>query len=231
MLNGATLHNSSSAPVYIKEAGKVIMTLQEGTDNKITDGTTYILADDTTDEPSAAIFSKADLTINGTGKLSVTASYKDGITSKDDLKIVSGTIEVQAADDGIVGKDLIAIQDGTMTINAEGDGIKSTNDEDADKGFIAITAGTFDIVAGNDGIQAETTLVADGGTFNLLTGGGNANAEVKTGDQGGGMGMGGGRGMRGTQAPAAGTGSGQATGRYGSRTCRNRCDDRNDCNE
>lgn len=202
VLNGAQLSNSDSAPIYIKEAGKVVITLQEGTENSVTDGADYVFADAATDEPSAAVFSKADLTINGTGKLTVTGNYNDGITSKDDLKIMSGTLEVKAADDGIVGKDMIAVQDGTVTINAEGDGIKSTNDEDADKGFIAIASGTFDITAGNDGIQAETAAVIDGGTYTMVTGGGNVNAEVKTGDQGG-PGMGGGRDFG--QRPEAGS--------------------------
>ncbi|NQX46425.1 carbohydrate-binding domain-containing protein [Paenibacillus tritici] len=195
VLNGARLTDSDSAPIYIKEAGKVVLTLQEGTENSVTDGAAYVFADGTEDEPSAAVFSKADLTINGNGKLTVTGNYNDGITGKDDLKIMSGTIEVQAADDGIVGKDLVAIQDGSITIRAEGDGIKSTNDEAADKGFIAIAAGTFDITAGNDGIQAETSAVIDGGTYTLVTGGGYVNAAVKTGDQGG-PGMGGGFGQR-----------------------------------
>ncbi|WP_025709044.1 carbohydrate-binding domain-containing protein, partial [Paenibacillus graminis] len=195
VLNGVSLKDSDSAPVYIKEAGKVVITLQEGTENSVADGATYVFADAATDEPSAAIFSKADLTINGTGKLTVTGSYKDGISSKDDLKIAGGTIDITAADDGIVGKDLVAVQGGNITIKAEGDGIKSTNDEDTAKGFVAITAGTFDITAGNDGIQAETAEVIDGGTFSLVTNGGYENAEVKTGDQGpGGMGLGGNRG-------------------------------------
>lgn len=184
VLNGVDIHDSDSAAIYIKEAGKAIITLQEGTENAVLDGSTYVYADDTTDEPSAAIFSKADLTMNGTGKLSITANYNDGITSKDDLKIMAGTIEIEAADDGIVGKDMVAIQDGNFTITAKGDGIKSTNDTDTDKGFIAIGSGTFDIKATNDGIQAETFLVLDDGAYTLVTGGGSENGEVKTGEMG-----------------------------------------------
>lgn len=204
VLNGVNITNSDSAAIDIKEAGKVIITLEDGTENSVSDGATYVYADDTTDEPSAAIFSKADLTINGTGKLSVSANYNDGITSKDDLKIMNGTLEIQAADDGIVGKDLVAVQDGSISITAEGDGMKSTNDTETDKGFLAIAAGTFDIKAGNDGIQAETALVIDGGTYTVVTGGGSENGEVKTGDQGAGMGMRGDRGQ-GTGGQAPGT--------------------------
>ncbi|WP_338554528.1 carbohydrate-binding domain-containing protein [Paenibacillus sp. KS-LC4] len=208
VLNGVDIHDNDSAGIYIKEAGNVVMTLEEGTENSVSDGETYVFADGETDEPSAAIFSKADLVINGTGKLTVAASYNDGITSKDDLKIVSGTIDITAADDGIVGKDMVAIADGTVTIKVEGDGIKSTNDTDEGRGFIAIADGTFTIEAGNDGIQAETALIVDGGTFNLLTGGGSVNGEVKQEEGPGGMGMQRG-GMNATSATGTSTDAGE----------------------
>ncbi|MFE6074691.1 carbohydrate-binding domain-containing protein [Paenibacillus sp. NPDC057886] len=196
VLNGATINDNDSAAIYIQKAGKAIITLEEGTENAVSDGKTYVYADATTDEPDAAIFSKADLTFNGTGKLTVTGNYNEGITSKDDLKIISGKINVKSADDGIKGKDMVAIQAGTITIESEGDGIKSTNDTDTSKGFVAIAGGTFNIQSGSDGIQAETALVTDGGTFNIVTGGGSANAPAKVEEGpfggGGGGGWGGG---------------------------------------
>ncbi|MGN7414785.1 carbohydrate-binding domain-containing protein [Paenibacillus sp. SAF-068] len=194
VLNGATIHDNDSAAIYIQKAGKAVITLEKGTKNTVSDGKTYVYADATTDEPDAAIFSKADLTFNGAGQLTVTGNYNEGITSKDDLKIISGNIRVKAADDGIKGKDMVAIQAGTITIESEGDGIKSTNDTDTTKGFVAIAGGTFDIQSGNDGIQAETALVTDGGTYNIVTAGGSANApaKVEEGPFGGGGGWGGG---------------------------------------
>ncbi|MEC0123120.1 carbohydrate-binding domain-containing protein [Paenibacillus pabuli] len=179
VLNGATIHDNDSAAIDIQKAGKAVITLEKGTENAVSDGKTYVYADETTDEPDAAIFSKANLTFNGSGKLTVTGNYNEGITSKDDLKIISGTINVKSADDGIKGKDMVAIQAGTITVDSEGDGIKSTNDTDTAKGFVAIAGGTFNIQSGSDGIQAETALVADGGTYNIVTAGGSANAPAK----------------------------------------------------
>ncbi|WP_366292439.1 carbohydrate-binding domain-containing protein [Paenibacillus sp. AN1007] len=192
VLNGATIHDNDSAGIYIQKAGKAVITLEKGTKNAVSDGKTYVYTDSSTDEPDAAIFSKADLTFNGAGQLTVTGSYNEGITSKDDLKIISGTINVKAADDGIKGKDMVAIQAGTITVEAAGDGIKSTNDTDASKGFVAIADGTFNIQSGSDGIQAETALVTDGGTYNIVTAGGSANAPAKV-EQGPGGGIGFGR--------------------------------------
>ncbi|MBB3112834.1 hypothetical protein FHS18_004936 [Paenibacillus phyllosphaerae] len=172
VLNGAQITNNDGPAIQVIEAGKVIVTLQEGTDNALTDGATY---SDTSDEaPTATLYSKGDLTINGAGKLTVQGNANDGITSKDDLKIMSGTIVVKAADDGIVGKDLLAVKDGTITVDAGGDAMKTTNDTDADKGYIAIAGGTFDLTSVNDGIQAASSLLIGGGTFDIVSGGGSA---------------------------------------------------------
>ncbi|MCQ4087899.1 carbohydrate-binding domain-containing protein [Saccharibacillus sp. JS10] len=185
ILSGVNLTDLDNAPIYIQSAEKVILTLAEGTDNVVTDGDKYTL--NTDEEPSAAIFSKANLTINGTGNLTVTANYNDGITSKDDLNIVSGNINIQAADDGLVGKDHVYIENGTIHIDAVGDGIKSTNDEDSEKGWIAIQNGVFDITAGRDGIQSETQLVIDDGDFQIVTGTGHENGPQHTEENGGGF--------------------------------------------
>ncbi|PHV69352.1 dockerin type 1 [Sporanaerobium hydrogeniformans] len=179
ILNGMQIHSSTSAPIYIEEAGKVILSLEEGTQNSLSDGTEYIFAGETTDEPNATLFSKADLTINGTGTLTVKANYNNAIVSKDDLNVMEGILVVNSVDDGIIGKDRVAIKDGQITINAQGDGIKSTNSTDASKGFIAIEGGKFNITAGADGIQAETNIAITGGEFVLETGGGSANAPQK----------------------------------------------------
>ncbi|SDC15628.1 protein of unknown function [Paenibacillus sp. UNCCL117] len=182
VLNGVDLRSSDSAPLYVKAADKVILTLQEGTENTVSDGETYVYPDASSDEPSAAIFSKADLAVNGKGKLAVQGRYNDGIASKDDLIITGGTIEIQAKDDGIIGRDLVAVQDVTLTIQAGGDGIKTTNDTDASKGNIVVAGGSFTIAAGSDGMQAAASVRLDGGSFDIKAGGGSVNGAVKTED-------------------------------------------------
>lgn len=169
ILNGINITNATSAPIYVSNAEKVVITLAEGTENVVTDGNTYLFADAETDEPNAAIFSKDDLTINGSGSLTVNANYNNGIVSKDDLKIVSGTITIHAVNDGLKGRDSIAIKDGNLTINAGGDGMQANNDEDTEQGYIAIEGGTITINAKLDGLQAETSLQISGGNLNITT--------------------------------------------------------------
>ena len=172
ILNGVEINSSTSAPIFVEKAEKTIVSLEDGTENILSDGESYVYENSDDDEPNAALFSKDDLTINGDGALTVNGNYNNGIASKDELRITGGTIQVNAKDDGLMGRDLVAVKDGDISITAGGDGIKSTNDKDASKAIIAIEGGTFDIESANDGIQAETSLLIADGEFTITSGGG-----------------------------------------------------------
>ncbi len=201
VLDNASLNASNTAPLYIANAEKVIITLAEGSSNSITDGANYVFAT-AEEEPNAALFSNDDLTINGSGALTVTGNYNHGIASDDDLKITGGTITVTSVNDGLKGKDSVAIKDGTITINAGGDGIQSSNAEDSEKGYVAIEGGTINIVSGLDGIQAETSLLITGGQIAITAGGGST--ELAVSDMGG-SGRGQGWDMQNTTTDSAST--------------------------
>ncbi|MGM7723716.1 carbohydrate-binding domain-containing protein [Metabacillus sp. Hm71] len=172
ILNGAEIHSSTSAPIYVKQADKTVLSLEKDTENTLSDGKEYVYEDGETDEPEAAIFSKDDLTINGSGKLNVTGNFKDGITSRDDLKITGGTIEVTSADDGFVGRDLLAVKDAAISVTATGDGLKASNDEDESKGNIVLESGSVTVQAKGDGIQAEKAVTVIDGEYSIIAGGG-----------------------------------------------------------
>lgn len=161
ILAGVNITSSDSAALYI-ESGKATITLQSGTTNYLTDGSSY--NDQVDEEPNAALFAKEDLTINGTGKLVVDGNYNDGITTKDDLNIESGTIVVTAVDDGIRGKDSIDITGGTITTTSGGDSLKS---DDEEEGTIDIDGGTINISSGDDGIKAYSVMTINDGTINI----------------------------------------------------------------
>ncbi len=176
VLNGADIACSDSAPIYIVNAGKTIIELAAGSRNYLTDGNSYTLAGTLSDEPSAAIFSNDDLTINGTGSLTINASYKNGIQGDDDIKINGGIITIIAVNDGIKANDSVVVKDGNITLETGGDGIQATNDADSEKGYVSIGGGTVNVVAAGDGIQAETKVIISGGSVNIVSGGGSSNA-------------------------------------------------------
>jgi len=174
VLNGVSLTSSSTSPLSVASADKVVLTLAPGTTNQIQDGPDRVFADAQSDEPDAAVFSTADLTINGPGSLKVTGTFKDGIASKDNLKITGGTIAVEAVNDALRGRDCIGIKGGVITVNAGADGLQATNDEDAQRGFVSIDGGTLHITAGTDGVQAETSVLVTAGAIDITSGGGAA---------------------------------------------------------
>lgn len=173
----------TSAPLWIKSCDKTSITLVEGTTSTLQDGDNYTGLN-AEGEPNACLFSKDDLTINGTGTLKVYANYNNGIGSKDDLKIISGTINVTAENHGIRGNDSVTIKEGNITIACKNDGIKSTNKTRQDKGYVFIEGGTISIDSGDDSLQAVTSITVTGGKINADAGGSivNCDGEVNIAD-------------------------------------------------
>ena len=166
VLAGATIHNEDGPAIYVRNADKCFVTLDTGTENNLSDGSSYALEDDS-DEPYATLFSRCDLTLNGSGTLNVTSAYRHAVCSKDDLIVVSGTYNVSAVEDGLRGRDCVKIRDGIFVIEAGGDGIKSNKDDDPAKGFVSIDGGTFDIQAGGDAVQGKTLVRLAGGSLTV----------------------------------------------------------------
>lgn len=187
-LKGAAIHNEDGPAIYILNAEKTILTLENNTTNSVSDGANYV-DQNTEGEPNAAIFSHDDLTINGDGELTVTANFNNGIASKDDLKLVSGTVNVTAVNDGIKGKDSISVKAAIVTITAGADGMQSTNADEEGKGYIALEGGSVNILSALDGIQSAQDISLSGTMVTLLTGAGSGNDSVSGGGMWGGSGM------------------------------------------
>ncbi|MDA9428938.1 hypothetical protein B834_1425 [Enterococcus mundtii 1A] len=169
IFNGVTITNSNGPAVDIQQTEKAIVTLADNTENHLSDSETYPLAENET-EPDATLYSKEDLTINGTGVLTVDGNYNNGIRSKDDLVLISGTYTIHAKNNGLKGKDAVSIMGGSYQITTEeGDGIQANGTEDETKGAVAIDGGTININSGRDGIQAETSIRSQGAEITIQT--------------------------------------------------------------
>ncbi len=160
VLDGATITSETSAAIAVTDAESVVVVLADGSDNALTDATTY--ADTGDDAPTGALWSSADLTIGGSGALTVTGNSNNGIVGKDGLVITGGTIDVTSVDDGIIGKDYLVLTDGTVTVDAVDDGVKSDNTDDAGTGFVLLRGGDLTVSSQDDGIKGVQVLVAGG---------------------------------------------------------------------
>lgn len=176
IFNGVEISNSTTTPLYIKNAEKMIITLVDGTENTVSDGENYILDDESNNEPNGTIFSKDDLVINGLGSLTINANYNHGIQSKNLLKIISGNIDIISNGDSIIGKDGVIVKEAVINIESQEDGIKATKVEE-NKGYIYLDNPEITIKAKKDGIQAVTRLYVKDGKYNIETGETNENSQ------------------------------------------------------
>ena len=194
VLNGANITSKTSAALYILEADKVFLTLADGTTNTLANGGTFTAIDD--NNIDAALFSKQDLTLNGTGSLTVTSPTAHGIVCKDDLVFTGGTYTVNSASHGLDANDSVRITNATLNIDAGKDAIHAENSDDTSLGFVYIASGTIKAEAEGDGIAAGAYMQIADGTIDLLVGGGAENGtKASSGNYGGFMGGGHG-GMR-----------------------------------
>lgn len=171
-LDGAEITNENGPALLCLNEKRTILSLAKGTKNTLADGKSYQTATvDTQEIDPCAVYAQDKLTINGSGTLTVQGNCRDGIVCKDDLKLVGGTLDVQAAEDGIKGKDCVAMLGAEVSVSAGNDGIKSTESEDDTKGFLQLDSGTAHITAGGDCFQAETLVAVQGGTYTLTSDG------------------------------------------------------------
>lgn len=186
VLDNVQIGSSASAAIYVRSADKVFITTAPDSRNTLSNGGEYVAIDD--NNIDSVIFSKADLTLNGSGTLTISAAAGHGIVSKDDLVLSGGTYEITAASHGISGKDSVRIASGSYTITSGKDGIHAENADDTTLGFLYIEDGTFTIHAQGDGLSAGVYLQIEGGDFSVTTGDGSASVTLETDSMGGGPG-------------------------------------------
>lgn len=175
VLDGVDITSKESAAIYVREADKVFLTTTKDSKNTLTNSGTYTAVDE--NNIDAVIFSKSDLTLNGSGSLTIQAEAGHGVVSKDDLVLASGVYNIQAASHGLTGKDSVRIASGNYTITSGKDGIHAENKDDTDLGFVYLADGTFDIAAAGDGVSAGNWFQADGGVYTIQAGEGSENVQ------------------------------------------------------
>ena len=163
ILAGASITSTHGPAIEVKAASKVIVVLQTGTSNVLTDAKTRAVGD----TAAAVLYSKSALTITGKGSLKLNARYADGIASTDGLVITSGKITVNARDDGIRGKDFVYISGGTISVTSVGDAIRSSGKKASTVGYVYIGGGNLSINTKSDALQGSSDVVIAGGTLTI----------------------------------------------------------------
>lgn len=158
-LDGVTIHCGDDSAIRVEQADKVFLTLAEGTENIISSGSQYneeVIASGV----DGTIYSRDDLTINGTGALVVNADYKHGIVCNDDLAVTGGRITIDALQDGIHANDSVRIREAGISITAGDDGITVSNDDET--AFLYVESGNISISDCYEGLEAIEITIAGG---------------------------------------------------------------------
>lgn len=161
VLNNASINSNNFSAIYVEHAASVILTLSPGTQNILSDGNSYDCTRQENDKPDAALYCRANLTINGTGTLSVCGNYQDGIKCNDILKVMSGTISINAKDDGVRANDCMVLLGADLNIIAENDAVYSEGD-------LVLHETNCTISCADDVIHAEQTVVLEPETLSIL---------------------------------------------------------------
>lgn len=154
MLNGVSVHCSDDACLRVDQADKVFVTLAEGTGNTLESGETFsdeAIADGT----GGVIYSHDDLTINGTGSLTISGGPEHGIEVNDSLVITGGTINVESTSDGIHVNDAFRFDSADLTVSCGDDAVHCDQE-------ILIAGGSILIEKCNEGIEALTVDIQGG---------------------------------------------------------------------
>lgn len=168
VLNNIELSSKDSAAINESVGAKVVITLTKDSVNSLSDGSNYQSGSENDDTiPTACIYTKGSLTINGEGSLLVTGNCSNAIKTKDDFKMMSGQLTINSKTNGIVGKDSVAIKDGTLNVTSDKDGIKSNNTKDSQKGYILIEGGNITIIANDDGLHSNGSLTVEKGELTI----------------------------------------------------------------
>ncbi|MGM9941439.1 MAG: carbohydrate-binding domain-containing protein [Bulleidia sp.] len=165
VLDGAVISNSTTACIYVKQADKVFITTVS--DSVLSHTGTYEQSDE--NNVDGVIFSKSDLTLNGTAELTVSDDNGHGIVSKDDMAVTGGRYQITVSGKGLSAHEHIALCNVTVNINSGKDAISSENEEDTTEGILYIESGTYRIVSNGDCLYASGTMEILDGTFDLDT--------------------------------------------------------------
>lgn len=162
ILNNISIVNENQPALIVSQADKVFVTTTRDSYNVLKATITDLEAAE-----DAVIFSREDITFNGDGRLTLIGENANGITSKDEIRITSGTYFIDVSNHGLEANDYIKIANGEFYINAKKDGMNSDESEDETLGNIYIYDGDFVIQCENDAIDANGYIFVENGNFNI----------------------------------------------------------------
>ncbi|MBQ0025933.1 MAG: carbohydrate-binding domain-containing protein [Lachnospiraceae bacterium] len=144
ILDGVEIRNSSGSAILIEDASHTMVYLAEGSNNIIVSGTEQEItgANASTDSATGAtLYSRDNLSIGGSGTLSVGGYINNAIATTNHLSVLGGELSLTAVNNGLKGNDSVTVLGGNINMSCGNDGVKSENDISIEDGTITIAGG------------------------------------------------------------------------------------------
>ena len=168
ILNGVYLVKSGHAAIYAVSADKLVLSTVEGSENLLQSVGDFVQTDE--NNVDAAVYACCDLTLSGEGTLNVSCLTGHAVVSKDDLKLKSGTVNLEAASKGLYGNDSVTVEGGTLNADVGTDGVYAENTDSTGGGAITIIGGTLNLLCQKEGLDAAGDIVIEDGTLVISAG-------------------------------------------------------------
>jgi len=179
LLDGVELNCSDGPCLDVEQADKVFLSLADGSENSMT--TAGISEANRTEGKDGTLFARDDLTVNGTGSLTVSAPVTHGIVGNDELVIAGGRITVQAALDALHANDGLRIAEAELNLDAGDDAVALTGPD----GTLYVQSGTLNATAGDKAVNSEGSILLEGGALTLTAANDGIHAAGSIGIEGG----------------------------------------------
>lgn len=180
VLRGVDMH-SEHGPVILSKGGcTVVLVLEDGTENTLTDGKSYLYT--ATAKQDAAVSVEGDLLLTGGGSLTVDAAHYDAILSRGALVMAQGNVTVTAWRDGLIGSKSLTVSGGRLSATCGDTGL-SASGKKTGSGELTISGGVVTLFTGGNGAAASGVLSVTGGETLVVSGGGSENRSYGEGSE------------------------------------------------
>lgn len=162
-LENVKLHTRGNSAIRAVQRGDLTLIFAGEEENSIeTDGREK--KDGSAADPKgvdAAIFSKGNLTLRGSGSANIKAANR-GIVAKGELIVADGIFDLRTDDDIFCGKESVTLQGGAVRASAQGDKGKGVSSD----GAVILSGGSYVFAHTSEGIEGKT-IEMSGGSFDI----------------------------------------------------------------
>lgn len=181
VLRGVNMHFEHGPVILSKGTGTVVLVLEDGTENTITDGRTYLYTTAAAGQ-EAVVSTGGDLLITGEGSLSVQAAHNDAVCSRGTLCMAGGNVTVTAWRNGFIGEKSLTVSGGRLSATCGDTGL-SASGKKTGSGELTISGGVVTLFTGGNGAAASGVLSVTGGETLVVSGGGSENRSYGEGSE------------------------------------------------